>query len=372
MITAKEILTRLLEGMVSLPPLTFRVLNNKRNKASQEYDALLEIAWGGKKVLFNVEIKASSFPKTFKETLDRIKYRSQQSSKIKKSTLFMLLVPYLNEDQLLELEESGISGIDLCGNGVVIVPGSFSIFRSGEKNSFLSSALIKNVYSRRSSLVGRYLLVKRMFNSVKEIVIEVNDRIPSTDSSNYKPLSFSTVSKVLKSLENDLIIERNSKIALIQPDKLLEKLQDSCVTPIIKKRVKVKVPGKLENSLKSIMLTSWADGLPCIITGLSSTENYAVMPRGETVSIYSPDIDRLLNELLSSKSTPLSNIKTDNRFPNIEILETDDETVYFDNRYDGKLWWASPVQTYLELMAGDKRDQETADQVKSFILNNIR
>jgi len=32
-----------------------------------------------------------------------------------------------------------------------------------------------------------------------------------------------------------------------------------------------------------------------------------------------------------------------------------------DGRQEGNYWWASPVQVYLELMAGDKRDQETAE-----------
>ena len=55
---------------------------------------------------------------------------------------------------------------------------------------------------------------------------------------------------------------------------------------------------------------------------------------------------------------------------NIELIETEDETVYFDPRQRGDFVWASPVQTYLELMAGDKRDQETAEQVKSYIMSN--
>ncbi|MBW1691239.1 MAG: hypothetical protein JRI71_10070 [Deltaproteobacteria bacterium] len=59
------------------------------------------------------------------------------------------------------------------------------------------------------------------------------------------------------------------------------------------------------------------------------------------------------------------------RFPNLELVETGDETVYFDARQEGGFWWASPVQVYLELMAGDKRDQETAEQVKSYIMSNL-
>jgi hypothetical protein len=52
-------------------------------------------------------------------------------------------------------------------------------------------------------------------------------------------------------------------------------------------------------------------------------------------------------------------------------METEDETVYFDARKEGNFWWASPVQVYLELMAGDKRDRETAEQVKSFLLKHL-
>jgi hypothetical protein len=60
------------------------------------------------------------------------------------------------------------------------------------------------------------------------------------------------------------------------------------------------------------------------------------------------------------------------RFPNLELIETEDETVYFDARHDGNSWWASPVQVYLELMTGDKRDRETAEQVKSLLLRDLQ
>ena len=53
------------------------------------------------------------------------------------------------------------------------------------------------------------------------------------------------------------------------------------------------------------------------------------------------------------------------RFPNVELLETDEDFVYFDARDNLA---ASPVQTYLELMRGDKREQETAEQVRKAIL----
>ena len=95
---------------------------------------------------------------------------------------------------------------------------------------------------------------------------------------------------------------------------------------------------------------------------MSSVGRYAVMQRGDLLSVYCPRLDILLERLPGSQS---------DRFPNLELIETEDETAFFDGRQEMNFWWASPVQVYLELMAGDKREQETAEQVKSYIINNL-
>ncbi|MBW2311723.1 MAG: winged helix-turn-helix domain-containing protein, partial [Deltaproteobacteria bacterium] len=123
---------------------------------------------------------------------------------------------------LQELEREGISGIDLCGNGVVIVPGMFAVFRSGGKNRFPASAPIKNIYRKNSSMVGRVFVVRPVFNAVQDVCSEINQRNMLVNR--WDPMSLSTVSKALKTLEQDLIVERRGAIRLLQPDKLLEKL----------------------------------------------------------------------------------------------------------------------------------------------------
>jgi hypothetical protein len=283
----------------------------------------------------------------------------------------MIILPYLSEEQLRELEQAGMSGIDLCGNGIVTVPGVFSVFRSGAKNCFPSTALIKNIYAKKSSLVGRTFLVKPVFSSVQDILEEISQRSVSMYSWETKPLSLSTVSKTLKTLVDDLIIERNGYIKLLQPDKLIEKLNANYEPPIIKGKIQLKITGKTESILKSIMLESWASEIPCVVTGLSSVNKYAVMQRGEMVSVYSIDAEMLLENLSNNKTARFNSMKTFDRFPNVEILSTEDEVAYYDYRYDGSIWWASPVQVYLELMKGDKRDQETAEQVKAYILKGF-
>ena len=73
-----------------------------------------------------------------------------------------------------------------------------------------------------------------------------------------------------------------------------------------------------------------------------------------------PSLERLQDRLPGNPS---------DRFPDLELIETDDETVYFDAREQDGFWWGSPVQAYLELSAGDKRDRETAEEIKSFLIS---
>ena len=86
------------------------------------------------------------------------------------------------------------------------------------------------------------------------------------------------------------------------------------------------------------------------------------MQRGDLFSVYCPSLEMLVERMPESRT---------DRFPNLEIIEADNETVYFDALEDDKFLWVSSVQVYLELMAGDKRDRETADQVRSLILKDV-
>ena len=175
-------------------------------------------------------------------------------------------------------------------------------------------------------------------------------------------MSLSTVSKSLKALEEDLIVERNGIIRLLQPAKLLEKLNGNYVPPKIKGRLRLKV-WEGDDTIQGLLLKQSRElSLPLIAAGMSSIRQFAVMQGGDVFSVYCPRLDPLLERLSGDES---------DRFPNLELIETEDETVYFDAREEGNFWWASPVQVYLELMAGDKRDQETAEQVKSSILMGL-
>jgi hypothetical protein len=356
--TENDMLDQLREDRIHLPPLALRFLEGRGDiGANRRYDAIVEAKWQQNIARFAVECKALSTPKVFQDSVNFLK-----SFSLPNDYLPMLLMPFLSEQQLQELEREGLSGIDLCGNGVVLVPDTIAVFRSGGKNRFPSSALIKNIYRKNSSMVGRAFLLCAGYQSVQDIRTRINQRNLIVNRWDKKPMSLSTVSKALKTLQEDLIVTREETIRLLQPNKLLEKLRENYNPPAVKEQVRFKISEENGEVWKLLAKQSQALKLPLMASGTSSVARYAVMQRGDLLSVYCPKVELLLERLPGSQS---------DRFPNLELLATEDETVYFDARKEDNFWWASPVQVYLELMAGDKRDQETAEQLKTLILNDV-
>jgi hypothetical protein len=99
-----------------------------------------------------------------------------------------------------------------------------------------------------------------------------------------------------------------------------------------------------------------------VLTGSSSTGEYAVIAREPIQSFYCFNLDSLLKRFGQQ-------LEETSRFPNVELIETEDDFVFFDVR---DTLVASPVQSYLELMRGDKREQETAEQIREAILQPLK
>lgn len=358
MITENEMIELLQNDGLLIPPLSLRLIQENIANRNRIYDAAIEIAWMGKTAGFVVELKSKSTPLIFRDALNYLK-----STPLPEHYLPMLIMPYLSELKLNELEQLGVSGIDLCGNYLIIVPGEFAAFRSGARNLFPSSAPIKNIYRKNSSMVGRVFLAKSRYSSVQEVCAEINRRNLLVIAGIKKPINLSTVSKSLKTLEDDLIIGRKRGINLLQAEKLLTKLTEAYFPPKARAITRMKLPYSKNEIFSLLLKQSQKLKIPIAATGISSINRYAVMGRGDLLSVYCSDLKSLLENLPKSQM---------DRFPNLELIETKDERVFFNPFVSESFPWASPVQVYLELMDGDKRDQETATQIKSFILDNYQ
>lgn len=342
------------------PPLKIRL--SERDALLQkgdDLDAILNVSADDQTFEFAAEFKSRNSPRIFEEALNAIQRAAQR-----RQMLPMLVVPYLRESQLEELQQRKLSGIDLSGNGVVTVPGRILIYRTGAQNKFPDSTPAKYAYRGATSLVARAFLCRASYDSLTDIKTEIETRGGN--------VVISTISKAIKRMMSDLIVDRTEAgVRLRQPEKLLKQLAESYSSPKISNTMTLRLnrlPCNAADQLpteKMALQNLFLSGNRMVLSGVSSIEKYAVMGRVEWPVIYTPNIDRLVR-LWGSNVEPTS------RFVDFELRETDDPTVYFDLRSNQNLPYASPIQVFLECSAGDKREQETANQVRDLILRELK
>jgi hypothetical protein len=362
--TESEMLAQLKAGSICLSPVTLTMREISARLGNSRYDAVVDATWDDDEAAFAIECKRLGTPKEFANAVLQI-----QSWNLPDGMFPMLLLPYLKPEQLDELDRLGISGVDLCGNGVITIPGRLKVFRTGQPNRFKSSATIKNVYRGKTSLVARIFAEQDSFpslQSLREAIIE-RDLLSATGLT--KPIGLSTVSKALKTLEQDLIISRESDgtIKLLQRDQLLDKLQRNDEPLEAQETIKLKV--KTDDLREWVSFYTNASDALTVVTGLSSTSQYAVMQRAEIYRLYTPDPRGLADRMSARGGADDVAVEETDRFENVVLIQSKRPVDYFDVRTGKSLPWASPLQTWLELMRGDKRDRETADQVRELLLD---
>ena len=344
----------------NFPPLQIRLAKKDALfQKNDELDAILAVSVDDQSFEFAAEFKSRNTPRIFEEALAPLLRAAQRWQ-----MLPMLVVPYLRESQLEELQQRKLSGIDLSGNGVITVPGKLLVYRTGARNKFPDSAPTKYAYRGVTSLVARAFLCQAAYQSLAEIETEIEKRGGS--------VAISTISKAIKRMESDLIVDRTGQgLRLRQPEKLLQQLTGSYTTPRISKTMTLRINSlPIDAKSQKLAARSSLEKLfqikeLMVLSGTSSIENYAVMGRQEWPIIYTPNIDKLV-KTWGAKVEPTS------RFVDFELRETDDPTVYFDVRIKQNLPYASPIQVFLECSTGDKREQEIALQVKDLILRELK
>jgi len=348
-----QILNQLANGQLSFPPLQLQLLERELKAGDSNCDALIQASWEGVDIKFAAEVRRYSSDRVIHEAARQSRYAADRLA-----AMPLIITPWLSPEQLNRLEKEQISGIDLSGNGLIVVPGKLLIMRTGKPNLYPDSRLVKNVYEGSSSLVPRAFLLKPSYGSVNDLLDEIRSRSGS--------ITQSTVSKALKQLEEDLVVWREKGlIKLLQADKLLDKLVANFKEPRLVDQVK----GKLDVALSDVprIITSLAENNAgnLVLTGTSSVSEYATMSQETVFSFY---CNRDLQDILST-----TNVKIDfnSKFPNFRLIRTEDPTVFFDTRTADGIRWSSPVQCYLELMKGDKREKETAEQLRKSILKKI-
>lgn len=276
----------------------------------------------------------------------------------------MVLTEHLKERDVDRIAEAGASGIDLCGNGMVQVPGELLIRRVGEpcreqRGSAGQAAAIRNVYRGTSGLVARTFLLTPNFDTNAAVRTAIQDRGGS--------VSPGTVSKVLGALEEDLVITRdNGGGRLIDADELARRLRDNYRPPTTTRTQAFCY--RAGRGASALAAAAERAKVPLVVDGRSSASAYATRAASDAPRFYCTDLRRL-------ERAAVDVLEPVDRYADLAVDETDDPTVYFDSREqqggESGSSTASPVQVWLELSAGDARERDAAEQVLQRILADV-
>lgn len=349
----QKVFDKLIESKDLFSPLIIesiiRESDLRTNDNNFHPDGLLKVSYSGVTLQLMIEIKSRTAPKYVLNAISVL----EQLSKLSESNNYIptILVPYLSEKIVNILESKNMCGLDLNGN-YYIKDKSLIAIRLDKKNEYKEQATIKNVYSKNSSVVGRFLLNQ---NKTYRKVSEIYEGIKNLNGE----ITLSTVSKVLNSLEEDLVLSKEKKsIKLLQPGKLLESLQNNYSPPSPVKILRLKLPdfkNEKEKVLNEYFLNNW------IFAGESCADVYSLTPPISMFTVF-----------LRQTEIPSNFIKeyVDIRFYNttLLLLSASDNYVFFarNNNY------ASKLQTYLELTQLDKREKEIALDIKKEILDEFK
>lgn len=335
-------------------------------------DAQVDLRWraaGMTSEIFSfvAEVKTRSTP----EAIHAAASRAREAAGVGRNPL--IVVPYLSDKRLEELEEMHISGIDACGNGVVIVPGKLLVSRRGYKNLCPDSRSLNNPFSGRSAMVGRMLLEQGSWPSLNALHQALGQS--GAIDENGKPLSLSQVSKAVSALVEERIVRKSGgSIVLREPLILLEELAAAWKMPADPPTFfcNVKEGTTIADLLSPSSLSTAAAGYQRLLhwsmTGESSALIYSVLPHHGPTKIAVSSLVMALNAMgsgISKAATP--------GFADLQLIETKEHGFYFMNMVDieGKRW-ASLLQTWLELQAGDARQRESAADLKEHLLDQLR
>lgn len=328
-------------------PLILSDLKRAESSNDKGIDGFVKLNYLGKTIPLILEIKNRTAPQIVETGIDILLQITQNESY--KNFVPTLVVPYLTEKIVARLKSNNLCGLDLNGNYFITLP-EFVAIRLDRKNQYKESTYIKDIYSRNSSIVGRFLLRQNYtYNKVSDIYEGIKELGGN--------ISLSTVSKVLKGLEEQLIVSKdNNKIKLLQPDKLLKNLKENYIAPSFQRIIKVNLPGEMLQA-KTILLdmlgTNW------IWSGESSADFYTTTTPSNSFTVFSKS--------RNNSSALEEDVKM--RFYNYTIfyIPPVDEYVFFDSGN----YKASKIQSYLELSQLDKREKEIARDIEKDILNEF-
>ncbi|MGD1104453.1 MAG: type IV toxin-antitoxin system AbiEi family antitoxin [Terriglobia bacterium] len=331
-----------------------------------KFDAKFDLQFGGTSVEVYAEIKNTCTPKQVEQIgpwLSRLKAAQ-------KGVAFALVCPGISPQSQRLCFESNVDFIDLAGNVSINVPGKLLLQRVGmEPRKESSPSFYRNPFSGKSSRIVRVLLEKPRALlqkprewTLSEIVKELATQSQETQYAGVSfQVSFALASRVLRSLEEELLVmRRNSSILVPEPQRLLSKWAQEYKDHYRRYlRRSFTVPNPFGAHLETVQhdLDTVHNLKDCYaFTGAAASSLAAPFVDVDTIDLYVSDEAR--GENLRKSVSPKTSVG-----PELRVIYPFDAGVFLYSHRTGRIPVVSYIQTYLDLFARGGRDLKQADHL---------
>jgi hypothetical protein len=360
-----EIIERINKGEPFIGLSDIRLLGNVEVKPkgldqSVRPDLAMSVEFNGVPITIYGEIKAQVTPMILKEIGPWLARLNSNNSNI----WYVLICPFLSPESQKYCQENRVDFIDLCGNILIRIPGKVLIQRLNQPNLFKTPQLLRDPFGGSSSRVVRVLLNSPnrewSMTGIKEELGKESERQKWND---VFQLSISSVSKTIKSLEEELLIRRDGmKILIPDPRQLLFRWAE-----------------KYQARYQWMQRSFWAGKNPfgfdikSSFSGLSAMfpDLSAVVTSSSAANIIAPfvNVDRIDVFIIPDLGSPdLRQLNNEQGIgPDFLFMPPYDTGVFMYAREIDSVRIASDIQIYLDCYARGGRDAKQAE----YLLTNI-
>jgi hypothetical protein len=358
--SGREIIEGLQAARMQYAPLTIASIDrNSGREGDRGFDAVIEFrVENGPSFRALAEVVSPATPKAVSQFCARIKDSLSESGN--STTVPLIVAPYVSPRPADLLTEAGVSWLDLSGNMVIRVADRVYIERTGRPNRFPDTAPIKKIFQGTASLVARALLLEPTgFALVSQIVESIERRGGA--------ITLSTVSKVLRSLEEELFVAKSrGAISVSAPRQLLDRLAEGYAASRSGARMTTHHFAVEEPETTLARLCSEL-GSTYIFCGFYAAQLKGLAAGGR-IAMYVSDMNRFREaaESLGSAVCP------DEEFGNLSVIETRSRLPWFnaETRDGGRV--VDDLQLYLEMTIDTPRGPKIADVLRPRILREDR
>lgn len=320
-------------------------------------DAIIEFSiQGGPAFEALIEVVPVATPRNILDKVGRLLEYIRVVRNEKSDLIPAIISPFVNVRQAEILAAKGVSWLDLSGNMTIHGPNGTYIERIGRSNLYPDTVPIKKIFQGKSAIVSRALLLNPQgFSSLNRIVYFIKKRNAS--------VTLSTISKILKSLEEELLITKKEKcIYVTNPEKLLERLAEGYRDSNERKRRK-----SYRFSVDNIeRLFPEFEGRPNI--DYLKCGFYAAQTRGLAITDRMTIFVRRMEPVKRMMKLGQVGITPDIEFGNLSIIETYDPGVWFNAQIRPLNPVVDDIELYLEMTIDTPRGLKIAEKLKRRIL----